>query len=88
MAPKAEKAPAVKGDKAPAKKTLSKDGKKKAKSLGCIPHEFPCPSIPVGCRLFRHSGKSLCYCFERNAVHRRFYLTHVLRNVSVLLLKS
>ena len=31
MAPKAEKAPAVKGDKAPAKKTLSKDGKKKAK---------------------------------------------------------
>ena len=31
MAPKAEKAPAAKGDKAPAKKTLSKDGKKKGK---------------------------------------------------------
>ena len=33
MAPKAEKAPATKGDKAPAKKTLSKDGKKKAKKV-------------------------------------------------------
>jgi histone H2B len=33
MAPKAEKAPAVKGDKTPAKKTLSKDGKKKVKKI-------------------------------------------------------
>ena len=33
MAPKAEKAPATKGDKAPAKKTLSKDGKKKGKKV-------------------------------------------------------
>lgn len=32
MAPKAEKTPATKGDKAPAKNTLSKDGKKKAKN--------------------------------------------------------
>ncbi len=33
MAPKAEKTPATKGDKAPAKKTLPKDGKKKAKKV-------------------------------------------------------
>ena len=33
MAPKAEKAPATKGDKAPPKKTLSKDGKKKGKKV-------------------------------------------------------
>eukprot|EP00193_Tetraselmis_chui_P009706 CAMPEP_0177751950 /NCGR_PEP_ID=MMETSP0491_2-20121128/659_1 /TAXON_ID=63592 /ORGANISM="Tetraselmis chuii, Strain PLY429" /LENGTH=125 /DNA_ID=CAMNT_0019267121 /DNA_START=105 /DNA_END=482 /DNA_ORIENTATION=+ len=31
MAPKAEKTPAAKGEKAPAKKTLAKDGKKKAR---------------------------------------------------------